>query len=284
MCVLQLERTRACAGGTYRASWKGLSCTLGTFTTPHCTTLHYTHTNILFLNHNYRETQLSKRVADWTSRLEPILRAQELAPEYDIHTYSDLVLTQVGSVPAMDLERRFQVLGLNSDENTGGVEEVRLTACREVIQTDRTIVDFQEIVGYRGQTKEPGQGQGQGWDQDHVGMGAGTGVGVGVGGSSAEVCRVFLACLMLANSGNLDLIPPLPVVEKKTLKSAQNDKFKDMEKGKDTGRDVFRSAKKEKYFSHNNNNQKMSFRVRLLDSKRNLDVEGFRAPSIDGKC
>ena len=42
-----------------------------------------------------RETQLSKRVADWTNKLEPILRAQEVAPEYDIHTYSDLVLTQV---------------------------------------------------------------------------------------------------------------------------------------------------------------------------------------------
>ena len=225
-------------------------------------------------------------MADWTSRLEPILRAQELAPEYDIHTYSDLVLTQVGSVPAMDLERRFQVLGLNSDENTGGLEEVRLTACREVVQTDRTIVDFQEIVGYRGQTKEPGQGQGQGWEQDHAGMGAGTGLGagVGVGGSSAEVCRVFLACLMLANSGNLDLIPPLPIVEKKILKSAHNVKDKDKEKGKDTVRDVFGSAKKEKNFSHNINNQKMSFRVRLLNSKRNLDVEGFRAPTIFSKC
>jgi hypothetical protein len=183
-------------------------------------------------------------------------------------------------VPAMDLERRFQVLGLNSDENTGGLEEVRLTACREVVQTDRTIVDFQEIVGYRGQKKEPGQGQG--WEQDHAGMGAGTGVGVGVGGSSSEVCRVFLACLMLANSGNLDLIPPLPTVEKKTLKSAHNVKYN--EKGKDTVRDVFGSAKKEKNFSHNINNQKMSFRVRLLSSKRNLDVEGFRAPSIDTQC
>ena len=182
----------------------------------------------------------------------------------------------------MDLERRFQVLGLNSDENTGGVEEVRLIACREEVQTDRTIVNFQEIVGYRGQTKELGQGQG--WEQDHAGMGAGTGIGVRVGGSSAEVCRVFIACLMLANSGNLDLIPSLPTVENKLLMSSHNVKDKDKEKGKDTVRDVFGSAKKGKNFSHNNDNQKMSFRVRLLNSRRNLDVEGFRAPSIDSKC
>ena len=54
-----------------------------------------------------RETQLSKRVADWTSRLEPILRAQEIAPEYDIHTYSDLVLTQIDNVSTMDFQNHW---------------------------------------------------------------------------------------------------------------------------------------------------------------------------------
>lgn len=221
-------------------------------------------------------------MADWTSRLEPILRAQELAPEYNIHTYSDLVLTQVSSVPTMDLERRFLVLGLNIDENTGGAEEIRLTACRDTVQTDRTIVDFQEIVGYKNQhkilEKVPRQRDELEHDSDLLGSGSGT--GTGVGGSSAEVCRVFLACLMLANSGNLDLIPPLSTVENKTVKSiSHNEKSKD--KDKDNNRS-FGSAKKEN--NHINSNRKMSFQVRLLNGKRNLDVEEFRAPSVDSRC
>ena len=169
----------------------------------------------------------------------------------------------------MDLERRFLVLGLNSDENTEGAEERRLSACRDAVLTDRTVVDFQEIVGYRNQIKiqGPSQGQGQGWEEDRVGTGA------GVGGSSAEVCRVFLACLMLANSGNLDLIQPASIVEKKSLKGGREDK--------NTIKDVFQSANKDR--NHIHNNKKMSFQVRLLNGKRNLDVEEFRAPSIDSR-
>jgi Condensin II complex subunit CAP-H2 or CNDH2, C-term len=173
---------------------------------------------------------LSKRVADWTCRLEPILRAQELAPEYNIHTYSDLVLTQVGSVSEMDLERRFRVLGLNSDENTGGEEIAILNTLRTNVRTDRAAVDFQEIVG----------------DEE--------------GRSSGEVCRVFLACLMLANAGNLDLIPQ-PAVEK-PCKSGKNKGGK--------GR-----IEKKVYF-----NKKSSFHVRILRNRRNQDIEEFRAPSV----
>ena len=229
-------------------------------------------------------------MADWTSRLEPILRAQELAPEYNIHTYSDLVLTQVSSVPTMDLERRFLVLGLNIDENTGGAEEIRLTACRDIVQTDRTVVDFQEIVGYKSQhkilEKVKGQREELEHDSDLLGSGSGsesgTGSGSGVGGSSAEVCRVFLACLMLANSGNLDLIHPLSTVENKTVNSiSHNEKSKGKDKDKDKD-ESFGSAKKEK--NRFNSNQKMSFQVRLLNGKRNLDVEEFRAPSVDSRC
>ena len=182
----------------------------------------------------------------------------------------------------MDLERRFLVLGLNIDENTGGAEEIRLTACRDTVQTDRTIVDFQEIVGYKNQhkilEKVPRQRDELEHDSDLLGSGSGT--GTGVGGSSAEVCRVFLACLMLANSGNLDLIPPLSTVENKTVKSiSHNEKSKD--KDKDNNRS-FGSAKKEN--NHINSNRKMSFQVRLLNGKRNLDVEEFRAPSVDSRC
>jgi Condensin II complex subunit CAP-H2 or CNDH2, C-term len=179
----------------------------------------------------HRETQLSKRVADWTSRLEPILRAQELAPEYNIHTYSDLVLTQVGSVSEMDLERRFRVLGLNSDENTGREENAILNTLRTNVRTDRAVVDFQEIVG----------------DEE--------------GRSSGEVCRVFLACLMLANAGNLDLIPQ-PAMEKP------------VKTGKSTGG----KGQIEKNNFHFN--KKSSFHVRILKNSRNQDIEEFRAPSV----
>ena len=227
---------------------------------------------------------MSKRVADWTSRLEPILRAQELAPEYNIHTYSDLVLTQVSSVPTMDLGSRFLVLGLNIDENTGGAEEIRLTACRDIVQTDRTVVDFQEIVGFKSQHKilEKVKGQREEFDHDSDLLQSGSGTGSGVGGSSAEVCRVFLACLMLANSGNLDLIHPPSTLESKTVKSiSHNEKSKGKDKDKDTD-GSFGSAKKEK--NHFNSNRKMSFQVRLLNGKRNLDVEEYRAPSVDSRC
>ena len=42
------------------------------------------------------------RVAEWTYRLEPMLRAQEASPEFDIHTYSDLVLSEMdGNSPSV---------------------------------------------------------------------------------------------------------------------------------------------------------------------------------------
>ena len=43
----------------------------------------------------YRETQLSKRVAEWTQRLEPILQQQEEAPQFDIHDYCATFLEDV---------------------------------------------------------------------------------------------------------------------------------------------------------------------------------------------
>jgi Condensin II complex subunit CAP-H2 or CNDH2, C-term len=131
----------------------------------------------------------------------------------------------------MDLERRFRILGLNSDENTGGEENAILKALRTNVRTNRAVVDFQEIVG----------------DEE--------------GRSSGEVCRVFLACLMLANAGNLDLIPQ-PAMEKP------------WKAGKSTG-GKGRIEKDKFHFS-----KKSSFHVRILNSSRNQNIEEFRAPSV----
>jgi hypothetical protein len=85
-----------------------------------------------------RETNLSRRVGEWTSRLEPILQAQEQRPEFDIHCYSDKTLNIVASKVA--------------EKDTGDD------------------VHFSEIV-----RKQP----------------------------QYEKCRMFLACLQLANLGNV---------------------------------------------------------------------------------
>ena len=185
------------------------------------------------LYNHCRETQLSKRVADWTGRLEPILRAQEAAPEFNIHTYSDLVLTQVGSASKMDFERRFSRLGLITDQNTDEVEAVRLKERRMSVQMDASLVNFEEIL-----------------DQDST--------------SSAEVCRVFLACLMLANTGNLDLFPP--VKNSPTHKITSNKK-------KDNSKEMMNQKE-------NSVDEKSGFSVRLLNNTRSRNIEEFRAPSV----
>jgi len=113
-----------------------------------------------------RETQLSKRVSEWTKRLEPLLKEEEKAEVFDIHQYSDKLLTKVVEV-------------LKEPENP--------------VSPD--IVSFNEIV----------EGQ-----------------------SSAEVCRVFLACLQLANVGNLDVIHRENTSTKKSFDedSSTNNLFK----------------------------------------------------------
>ena len=134
----------------------------------------------------------------------------------------------------MELEHRFQVLGLQLDENSSGEEKNEFQCRRNSVLKNPTIVDFQEIVGDR----------------------------IKNGKSSSEVCRVFLACLMLANAGNLDLIPP--------DKATKNIKFNSKNA---TTPD---RKKREKNYS-----DKISFCVRLLKNKRVRDIEEFRAPSFN---
>ena len=100
----------------------------------------------------FRETNVSRRVSDWTSRLEPILQAQEEAAPFDIHEYSDNVLSELSSITD---EQKFK---------TKGTKAIELSSK----------VAFEDIA----------QGK-----------------------TSAEVCRVFLACLQLANLGNVEVDP-----------------------------------------------------------------------------
>lgn len=73
--------------------------------------------------------------------------------------------------------------------------------------------------------------------------------------NSSEVCRLFLACLQLANFGNVDV--------KRTI---------DMEK---------ETAKEES--SSINPKIDNSFKLVLLNNKRNLNVEEFLAPSLNNQ-
>ena len=47
-------------------------------------------------NYRYeRTTQLSKRVTEWTQRLEPILAAEEMHPPFDIHKVGDNIIERL---------------------------------------------------------------------------------------------------------------------------------------------------------------------------------------------
>lgn len=52
----------------------------------------------------HRETQLSRRVAEWTQRLEPILQQQEEAAQFDIHAYCEQFLEEVDGAIAVHAE------------------------------------------------------------------------------------------------------------------------------------------------------------------------------------
>ena len=108
-----------------------------------------------------RETNLSKRVKEWTNKLEPKLKEQEEAPQFDIHQYSDKILNRVS--------------GLTADTN------------------DTSNIPFYEVVK----------------DQ-----------------SPAEVCRLFLACLQLANLGNINVLPNSDPSKVNSIPATTNSKNK----------------------------------------------------------
>lgn len=100
-----------------------------------------------------RETELSRRIGDWISKLEPKLAAEETRNVFDIAKYADKVLTDA----SVAVSSAVDVVPSKSKES----------------ETNLRAVDFSEIV-----ENNP----------------------------RYEVCRVFTACLQLANLGNIDII------------------------------------------------------------------------------
>ena len=100
---------------------------------------------------------MSKRVADWTSRLEPLLRQQEESVPFDIRDYSHRLIDIVDTVTHVPVEERHALH--KSDEGNQNQE----------------IVEFDDVA---------------------------------YGHDRTDVCRMFLACLQLANTGNILICPP----------------------------------------------------------------------------
>lgn len=62
---------------------------------------------------------MSRRVAEWTQRLEPILQQQEEAPQFDIHAYCEQFLDEVDVVTAMHQHERID----DAEEGQGGADD-----------------------------------------------------------------------------------------------------------------------------------------------------------------
>jgi hypothetical protein len=98
-----------------------------------------------------RETQLSRRISDWVSRIEPLLQEQDARPSFDIDAYSDKVLCRA-SVEAM------------AEKQVKGAKAGALLS--------EACIPFEHVVS---------------------------------GEEPFEVCRVFAACLQLANYGSIEI-------------------------------------------------------------------------------
>ena len=157
-----------------------------------------------------RETQLSRRVTEWTKRLEPILRAQEDAPQFDIHDYSDRILVDIGLVNQQHVEE-------SGNEKEAGAAHDWIT--------------FDDIAR---------------------------------GKDATEVCRMFLACLQLANLGNIEFEEVIPT---KGSAAVETKKRSAASKKNDTQRK--RSESKEVLGVEN------LFHIRLVKENRHKHLDHF---------
>lgn len=103
-----------------------------------------------------RETNLNKRVTEWTNKIEPLLKEQEERVVFDIHNYSDTTLNTIHNL---------------SIEHMKTTSLPPSTSSTSSSSSSSSTIHFSEIVR---------------------------------GKPSYEVSRVFLACLQLANLGNID--------------------------------------------------------------------------------
>jgi hypothetical protein len=161
-------------------------------------------------HHYAKETHLSRRVSDWTQRLEPILAMQEEAGEFDIHAYCATFIGHVDDVVSL------REGGLGED-----AEEEEVEAVQEV--------GFSDVANGR---------------------------------SSAEVCRVFLACLQLTNAGNVSIIP------------TQRDQWNAEIQLKESRRSSVGVGSESVVAVVD------PFKIRLLSNIHSSGMENFRAPSL----
>ncbi|KAE9291292.1 hypothetical protein PF008_g25372 [Phytophthora fragariae] len=113
-----------------------------------------------------RETDLSKQVSDWQEKLTPLLKQQDAHPPFDIHHYGREIIDRLAE------EKKNSSLDQHSkttkrDKN----KRARLEPVSDD-EDERETVPFETLV---------------------------------VGKSQFEVCRLFLASLQLANTGNVAL-------------------------------------------------------------------------------
>lgn len=113
-----------------------------------------------------RETNLSKQVNDWQSKLTPILKEQDAHPPFDIHTYGRDIIGHLASESKIKAEEQLtpkrKAAAISTD-----ADDVEIDA------DSAAPIPFGEIVG---------------------------------GMSQYQVCRMFLASLQLANNGNVALV------------------------------------------------------------------------------
>lgn len=109
-------------------------------------------------------------MSDWTRRLEPVLRQQEESTAFDIYSYADSLLSKVSETVALPETARTR----RSIGSFGGLD------------TGAALHD----------DEEPTSSQVVGIEEIAAGMDA------------SEFSRMFLACLQLANSGNIEIIAP----------------------------------------------------------------------------
>ena len=219
-------------------------------------------------------------MSEWTQRLEPLLQQQEEAPQFDIHRYSEEVIIDIDHV----LASRAAAAAAAHDQDGDG-----------------------------------GEGD------EHYGKGKGGGISsssdilfgdIVAGKPSAEVCRVFLACLSLINQGNLSVIKADN--EKDKLDSACPSDAGNESSYNTSAPTILRTAngakgsrtsrkahKKTVSFAaspmrhtdadgsadgevsgegeggrEEDANNFAAFRLHLNTGRRMIDIEGFRAPSV----
>ena len=199
------------------------------------------HDNSLLYFYMIRETQLSRRVAEWTQRLEPILQQQEEAEQFDIHEYCEHFLTEVDDAVARHSNQGEEEENRHDENNTAN-------DCGEV-----TEIGFSEVAS---------------------------------GKSSAEVCRIFLACLQLVNQGNISITPSGERDEWAFCSPTNGVTAADVVAASSHSRGKHAKNKIAPFVdqSHQRKRARDPFRIKLNAAHRNrpaaMDMENFRAPSL----